>query len=369
MSPLEPPRVAVIIPLYNLDAFVAEAIESALNQTLLPLAVEVIVVDDGSTDGGSVIARRYDRIRYVRQDNRGLSAARNVGLGMTSAPFVQLLDADDRLAPDKLERQLAAFNARPDVGIVYAGWRHIDETGTPLPQHGWSRHAGDLVDELLLGNIVPPVAPLVRREAIERAGGFDESLTSLEDWDLWLRISLLGYRWAYVDAALCDYRVRAEGMHKNGARMHANRMRVVEKTFARTDLLPAMRDKRPRAFSAAQLLGACDLYRTGQRAEGARVFREAIVMAPQLLGGRRALRKIARSLLPIGHQSLDVLVRERQRVLPTLSSMLADLFRAPECPPDIRRLRWRTGMAYRRLALELVVRRLRGPREAAQTRS
>jgi GT2 family glycosyltransferase len=369
MSRLEPPRVAVVIPLYNLDAFVAEAIESALAQTLPASAVEIIVVDDGSTDGGSKIARRYDRIRYVRQDNRGLSAARNVGLAMTSAPFVQLLDADDRLTPDKLERQLAAFDGHPEVGIVYTGWRHIDDGGAPLPQHGWSRHAGDVVDALLLGNILPPVAPLVRREAIDQAGGFDESLTSLEDWDLWLRISLLGYRWAHVDAALCDYRVRLEGMHRNSTRMHANRMRVVEKTFARPDLLPALRAQRTRAFAAAALLGACDFYRSGRAPEGARAFRDAVVMAPRLLDGSRALRRIARSLLPVGRQSMDVLVRERRRVLATLSSMLADLFGAPDCPPQLRRLRWRTHMAYRWLVLELVARQLRGRGSPSQTRS
>jgi GT2 family glycosyltransferase len=369
VNPLEPLQVAVVIPLYNLDAFVAEAIESALAQTLPASAVEIIVIDDGSTDGGSAIARRYDRIRYVRQDNRGLSAARNVGIGMTSAPFVQLLDADDRLAPDKLERQLAAFEGRPDLGIVYAGWRHIDENGAPLPQHGWSRYAGDVVDELLVGNLLPPVAPLVRREAIERAGGFDESLTSLEDWDLWLRISLLGYRWAYVDAALCDYRVRAEGMHRNGARMHTNRMRVVEKTFARPDLLPALADKRTRAFAAAWLLGACDLYRSGQPTEGARAFRDAATSTPHLLTDTRALRRIARSLLPIGHQSMDVLVREQGPVLRTLSAMLTDLFDAPDCPPALRRLRWRARMAYGWLVLDLAARRLRARRSALQTRS
>jgi glycosyltransferase involved in cell wall biosynthesis len=366
---LESPRVAVIIPLYNLDAFVAEAIESALAQTLPPSAVEIIVVDDGSTDGGSEIARRYDPIRYVRQDNRGLSAARNVGLAMTRAPFVQLLDADDRLAPDKLERQLAAFDGHPEVGIVYAGWRYIDESGAPLPQHGWSRHAGDVVDELLLGNLLPPVAPLVRREAIERAGGFDETLTSLEDWDLWLRISLLGRRWAYVDAALCDYRVRTAGMHRDGARMHANRMRVVEKTFARPDLLPAVRVQRTRTFAAAQLLGACDLYRSGDAASGARAFRDAVAMAPQLLAGPRALRRIARSLLPVGRQSMDVLVREQRPVLVMLSSMLTDLFGAADCPPQIRRIRLRTRLAYRWLVVELGARRLRGSRTVAQTRS
>jgi glycosyltransferase involved in cell wall biosynthesis len=362
------PRVAIVIPLYQLREFVAEAIESALAQTLAPSEIEVVVIDDGSTDGGGDVARGFEpRVRYLRQENRGLSAARNVGIGLTRAPFVQLLDADDRLAPDKLARQLAAFEGHPEAGVVYAGWRHIDEHGAALPQVGRPRQSGDVVDALLLGNILPPVAPLVRRAAIERAGGFDESLTSLEDWDLWLRISLLGYRWTYIDALLCDYRVRASGMHANATRMHENRMRVVEKTFARRDLLPALRAQRRRAFAAAMLMGACDLYRAGDAAIGTRLLRQAVTGVPSLLASSRDLRRIGRALLPTGRQSIEVLVHERRRVLATLGRMLRDLFRAEDCPPALRRRRMRTWVAYRWLALELTAKR--AGRRTAQTRS
>jgi glycosyltransferase involved in cell wall biosynthesis len=368
VSDVAEPRVAVVVPLYNLRDFVGEALESAVAQTLPPEAVEIVVVDDGSTDGGGDVVQRYgSRVRYVRQENHGLSAARNVGLAETCAPFVQLLDADDRLAPDKLARQLAAFQTRPEVGIVYAGWHHVDERGAPLPQRGWSRQSGDVVDALLLGNLLPPVAPLVRRAAIERAGGFDEGLTSLEDWDLWLRISLLGYKWAYVDAALSDYRVRGDGMHGNAARMHENRMRVVEKTFARPDLLPALRAQRRRAFAAAQLRGACDFYRTGDRQAGARLLGQALTNAPSMLDGPRALRRVGRALLPVGRQSIDVLVAERARVLALLKQILTDRFRAAGSPPT-RGRRLRSSLAYGCLALQLTGKALRR-RSPAQTRS
>jgi len=132
------PRVSVVVPLYNLRDFVGEAIESELAQTLRPEDVEVIVVDDGSTDGSSEVAQRYgSRIRYLRQEDRGLSAARNAGIRVSSAPFLAFLDADDRLHPDKLRAGLEVFDARPNTGLVYSGFHYIDEDGRRLPQRGW----------------------------------------------------------------------------------------------------------------------------------------------------------------------------------------------------------------------------------------
>src|SRR5207249_5665470 len=109
------PRVSVIVPLYNLREFVGDAIESVLAQTLPAHQLELIVVDDGSTDGGAEVVRHFvPPVRYLRQENRGLSAARNTGIRAARAPFLAFLDADDRLLPDKLAAQLEVFSPRPE---------------------------------------------------------------------------------------------------------------------------------------------------------------------------------------------------------------------------------------------------------------
>jgi glycosyltransferase involved in cell wall biosynthesis len=184
------PRVTIVIPLFNVERYVGEAIDSVLAQTLPADQLEVVVVNDGSTDGSADIAERYvPRVRHIRQENRGLAAARNVGLRVARGEFVGFLDADDRLLPEKLAAQLAVFDARPDVGVVYTGLRYIDEAGRPLPQAGWARLPPHPVADFVLSNRVAPHLPLVRRADVERVGAFDESMSPAADWDLWLRLA------------------------------------------------------------------------------------------------------------------------------------------------------------------------------------
>lgn len=348
------PRVAVIIPLFNLGRYVAETIESALAQTLSPEALEILVIDDGSTDDGGEVARRYaPRVRVVRQENRGLSAARNAGIRLTVAPFLTFLDADDRILPGKLAAQLALFEARPDVDVVYSGYSFIDEAGAPLPTRGWPTQEGDLLPRLLLGNLVHPHAVVVRRTQVEDAGGFDETLTSVEDWDLWLRISRRGARWACVDAPLAEYRIRGDAMHQNPARMAANAHRVLERFFADETLPASLRALEPQAWEHAYLTAASDHYRAGDAGSGARWFREAARVRPSLVTEPRTLARFCRWLLPPEVQSERATVAERQRLLRQLRTALRDLFGAPDAAPEVVRLRWRAELAYWRTAARL----------------
>jgi glycosyltransferase involved in cell wall biosynthesis len=360
------PRASVVIPVYNLARFVGEAIESVLAQTLPPEQVEIIVVDDGSTDGSSEIVQKFvPRVRHLRQENRGLCAARNAGIAVARAPFLSFLDADDRFLPEKLAAQLAVFDARPDVGLVYTGFRYVDDAGAPLPQIGWTRLEGDLFATLVLGNLIHPHVALVRREAVERAGGFDERLSPAGDWDLWLRISRPGLRWACVDRVLAEYRVRHDAMHQDVARMHADCLRVLDKVFADTTLPPAIGALRPLAYRRAHLVAACDHYRVGNRAEGAHWLREAARLDPGFLGDPETLRLLCRWLLPLGHQRGAVMVAELPQLATTLRGMLADLFRTPDLDRRIRRLRWRTRLASARALLPLARKRVK---RAVQTR-
>lgn len=348
------PRVSIIIPLYNLCRFVAETIDSALAQTLDADATEIVVIDDGSTDGGGNIVRRYaPRVQYVRQENRGLPAARNAGIRASQAPFVTFLDADDRILPEKLEAQLTAFESRPDVGLVYTGWHYIDESGGRLPQRGRSLHEGDVFPELILGNLIHPHTAVVRRELVERVAGFDETLTSVEDWDLWLRLSQIGVRWHCVDRPLAEYRIRHDGMHQNAARMLENRLRVLEKIFADPTLPAAVVHRRAAAYQNAYLIAACDFFRMGNWAEGSRWFHAAVTTRPAFVTEQDSLRRFCRLILPQGHQREAAVVTHWRPLARMLRRALRDLYAQPDLDPALRALRRRATIASWRTVLRL----------------
>jgi hypothetical protein len=352
------PRVSVIIPLYNLRAFVAEAIESVRAQTLPAADVELVVVDDGSTDDGAAIVARYaPSVRYLRQENRGLSAARNAGIRATQAPVLTFLDADDRILPEKLGMQLDVLAASPGIGAVYTGYGYIDAAGAPLPERGSPRQEGDLLPALLLGNLVPPHAVMVRRALVEHAGGFDETLTSVEDWDLWLRISRHGCRWACVDRPLAEYRVRPDAMHQNPGRMAANTIRVLDKFFADPTLPPDIGERRPLAYQQAYATAAADHYRVGDRVAAREWFRRAATVRPAFVADTRSLRRFCRALLPPESQSGGAVAATWRPTAATLRAALRDLFAAPDLDPAVRRLRWRAELAYWRTIARLVRKR------------
>jgi len=344
-------RVSVVIPVYNMRSYLPEAIESALAQTLPPDAVEIVVVDDGSTDGSGDVAARYaPRVRIVRQENRGLPAARNAGIHASRAPFLTFLDADDRLLPEKLAAELALFDARPELGVVYSGVRYIDGDGHPLPQHGFAREEGDVFARLLLGNLIHPVAAMVRRALVEQAGAFDERLTSVEDWDLWLRVARLGAPWGRVDRVLAEYRIRHDGMHQNPQRMLDNKLRVLARVFAEPGLPAEVRARRDEAYQHAYLVAACEWYRAGDDASGARALRAAAVARPAVLGDLRALKTIGRLLLPEGRQNDAQVLADWPRVSRLLRRMLRQLFATADLEPAVARRRTAAWVAYGRLA-------------------
>ncbi|HMN42967.1 MAG TPA: glycosyltransferase [Povalibacter sp.] len=201
-----PGRVSTVIATYNMAKFLSQAVESALNQTYRD--VEVCIVDDGSTDNTAELFERWcgdPRIKLGTQKNAGQAVAKNHGARLGSGEYVAFLDADDFWTPDKLDKQLPLF-ALPRVGVVYAGCQRVDETGQRLPRGDWNPHSGKVTGELLLENFVPYVTAVVRHEAFDKVGGFDESLGMGIDWDLWLRMSV-EHEFAYVEDVLTMYRV------------------------------------------------------------------------------------------------------------------------------------------------------------------
>jgi glycosyltransferase involved in cell wall biosynthesis len=184
------PFISVIVITYNAAEYVGHAIDSVLQQSWANL--ELIVVDDGSTDDTpSVVARFTDpRLRYVTQSNRGPNSARNHGIREARGDYVAFLDADDWWLPDKLCRQVARAREYPTAGLVYSLAVSVRENGEHGVRFG-SVMNGRAIDQLLKGNCIAGSASsaMVKRQAIDAVGVFDESLQYAEDWEYWIRVA------------------------------------------------------------------------------------------------------------------------------------------------------------------------------------
>lgn len=206
------PAVAVVVTCHNLGSYLDEAVRSVLGQTLED--IEIIVVDDGSTDPLTTeLLGRYSRpkTRVLRQENRGLAAARNTGIAETTAPYICCLDADDRVRPPYLARAVELFEQQPDVGIVAA---HVQLFGAR--EVVW--HCGPCrLPEMLLANKIQS-ASLFRREAWQRTDGYRTGIPpALQDWDFWLSLLELGFKGEVIPEVLVEWRVREDSMWHSGA--------------------------------------------------------------------------------------------------------------------------------------------------------
>jgi glycosyltransferase involved in cell wall biosynthesis len=204
------PRVTVVIPAYNAERYIGEALASIHAQTLRD--VEVVLVDDGSTDGTLREAERFVGkldLSIVRQANAGPSAARNNGIRRARGSFCALLDADDAMLPELLATQVTLLEADQDVGLVITDVLTFDERGTINPKR-WNFSVlrdGTVLDRLLLDNFVTTSAVMAPKERLLEAGLFSEDRRVAEDYELWLRMAA---RWkvSIIDRPLVRYRYR-----------------------------------------------------------------------------------------------------------------------------------------------------------------
>jgi peptidoglycan/xylan/chitin deacetylase (PgdA/CDA1 family)/SAM-dependent methyltransferase/GT2 family glycosyltransferase len=243
VPPAGAPPVSVIMAARDAEATIAEALGSLRGQTMT--GWEAVVVDDGSTDGTAGVVAGLGaadaRIRLLSGGRRGVSAARNAGLGAARGKFVLFLDADDLLEPRALERLSEALLGDPSLAAAHGIWSRVSGDGERVLTEELGP-AGDLFQAFACRCAFAIHACLVRRELIERAGGFDPSLTICVDWDLWQRIARGGARFGTVAERVARYRTRPGSTSFDGARLFAAGSRLIDRAH-RPD--PRARDVHP----------------------------------------------------------------------------------------------------------------------------
>ena len=233
------PDISIVIPAYNVERYVAAALNSALAQR--HVAAEIVVVDDGSIDATMDRIRSVGddpRLRVIAQANQGPSGARNTALRAACGRYVGFLDGDDLWEPDKAARHVALMDARPDLDLSYSWWRVIDGDGRVTGRRNRTRAEnlprGMSFEGLLVANFTGTASTVVcRKAALDAVGGFDEQLTSNVDLDVWLRIAARrDGNIGLVEEVLTSYRMHGAQITGNWSRMKANWEKVLEKARA-----------------------------------------------------------------------------------------------------------------------------------------
>jgi len=230
----ESPLISVIIPTFNCCSTLRSAIESALSQTYKN--IEVIVIDDGSSDETPLIITSYiNSIIYIKQENEGVAKARNVGVRYSNGEWIAFLDADDIWDENKLEYQ---FSKMSDEG---KSWSYTDTrflggvNSGRLDSEFTKKHTGSVFDELLTNNFISTSTVLLNKSTFHNAGGFDTTLPAIEDWELWVRISSKNPI-SYVDQPLTTYRIHKKSTSRNTRKVLPYHLKAINVIYAKNQL-------------------------------------------------------------------------------------------------------------------------------------
>ena len=222
------PIVSVIIPTYNRAGLIQEALESVLRQTFKDY--EIIVVDDGSTDNTPEVLKPYrHRIRYVHQENQGISAARNWGILLSRGAYIAFLDSDDLWYPEKLEKQIAYLEAHPKVGLLYGQILCRTDSGIEkvLPR----RVVTSFQELLRESNTIPTSVVVARKKCFESVGLFNASFPVAEDFELWLRVAR-HFQIDYLRGIVAEYRMHGSNTTQNLEKVYRGYLKVFDKVLS-----------------------------------------------------------------------------------------------------------------------------------------
>ena len=249
--------ISVVIPTYNRGGAIEKTVVSVLKQDVVSEEIEIIIVDDGSTDDTFTILQTLygnnPRVRLFSTPNGGVARARNFGLEQARGEFIAYLDHDDLWMPQKLRLQREKMIGNSSVGVVYCNWVSVDESGFSLPDEKqlskrkwWHAKEGWVYPWVyspsravsIQNSIISMSIPLIRVEEIKDVGGFDPEMVPCDDWDLWIRLAKKT-QFAYVDQILVNYVCHFEQQHMGGDAIPST-LRVMEKHYVKFTNNPAL---------------------------------------------------------------------------------------------------------------------------------
>lgn len=285
------PLVSVVIATHNMARYLPLAVQSVLDQTYQ--ALEVLVIDDGSTDDTAAVMRPFlddPRIRYLVQGNQGQAGAKNHGVREAKGEYVAFLDADDLWDREKLERQIPLFSQSERIGVVYSRYDEIDDTGKALGLSTNRLFRGRISGPLLIFNFIGFGTSVVKKECFDTLGTFREDLGMGIDYELWLRFSVR-YDFDFVDHPLLHYRVWTGQMSNNCKRRYQNGIATMKAFIARN---PGVVDKKTESEAWAHTylgLGRC-LYAVDRKAGPAlKQYLHSLSFMPTYIPTWKALAK------------------------------------------------------------------------------
>lgn len=300
------PLISVIVPCHNYGRFVPVCLESVLRQRLAGAAIELIVIDDASTDDSWGVLQQYrdvPRIRLFREErNQGYVRVYRRGMEAATGHYVLPLDADDFVVNERaFELQLALMDRSESVGFVHSDTRVVDDAGRTLRDgRAWSRTgivpSAEAFRRLLLRNSVQHSGTLIRRDAYNAVGGYDPSLVNSIDWDLWLKLSRR-YDVGYIAQPLYAYRLHDRNMHQRVTISPKNRAVVLAEVFMVLDRASAGAPKalRRRALAEAHLLTAAAHFYGFRQGPGWRSLATAAWLRPAIVARAGFWAAVARS--------------------------------------------------------------------------
>jgi glycosyltransferase involved in cell wall biosynthesis len=271
------PAVSVVIPAYNAGRYLAAAVDSVLRQTFGDL--EIVIVDDGSTDDTPAVLSAYgERIQVLRQANAGVARARNAGTAAARGDYVAFLDADDLWQPEKIEKQMITLAATQDCRACYSAFTLLASDRIVLSRS--PRRASLVEDLLLLGNVVgTPSTVVCDRALLLEVSGFDPELSLGADWDLWLRLAVRT-EFAYIDESLVGYRIHDTNMSRDVALLERDSERLLQKALADPALPAHLRMARRRVLGHNDRVLAGSYFKAGRLVDGVRCAVRAMARHP-----------------------------------------------------------------------------------------
>ena len=240
-TPTEGPLVSVVMPAFNAVSFLADSVASVAAQT--HRAVELLIVDDGSSDDTVRVAEEFaardQRVRVIRSPRHvGTSAARNLALDAMRGDYVCFLDADDAFLPNKIEMQVAFLQANPSYGLVFSDVYHSYGNLQPIRLHRTGVPPLSFHELLTVRNWFTPIVPLLTRSLVRSVGPFDENLVPAEDWDYWIRCAEVT-SFGYLPGPVGVYREHRDQTSRQSERIRMAQERLIDKHFSRTQRIYA----------------------------------------------------------------------------------------------------------------------------------